>query len=204
MTAPVVCSSKTINLVHYQWLFKEGCDAVDEKCMLLLLWYSCQACKSWISFRRLARIQLLWCSEYCDEATIPPQFAVLRGWRDSTQNMTTWYCITGRKRYTVVVPLCGTQTLLYISISNRPKTSKNMHMQGWIQRDLTTDEKEEEERRRAMWSLRLLVFTTRNLITFFVKVFLSHHPAGLWSLFGFFAWSAFQKFVPKIFKCTPL
>ena len=69
MTAPVVCRSKTINLVHYQWLFKEGCDAVDEKCMLLLLWYSCQACKSWISFRRLARLQLLWCSEYCDEAT---------------------------------------------------------------------------------------------------------------------------------------
>ena len=203
MTAPVVCRSKTINLVHYQWLFKEGCDAVDEKCMLLLLWYSCQACKTRVGFLS----EDLQYYNFSDALNIamkpPPQFAVLRGWRDSTQNMTTWYCITGRKRYTVVVPLCGTQTLVYISISNRPKTSKNMHMQGWIQRDLTTDEKE-EERTRAMWALRLLVFTTRNLITFFVKVFLSRHPAGLWSLFGFFAWSAFQKFVPKIFKCTPL
>ena len=147
---------RSINLTHYQWLFKEGCDAVQtssgwcRKCKIHM-----QKEESWISI--CASRLVAWCYSSFTRRLLPAPrtttcFAILRGWRDSTQNMTTWYCITGRKRYTVVVPLCGKHTHWYISISNRPKTSKNMHMQGWIQRDMTTDKKEEKsnaERKRS-------------------------------------------------------
>ena len=92
---------RSINLTHYQWLFKEGCDAVQtssgwcRKCKIHM-----QKEESWISI--CASRLVAWCYSSFTRRLLPAPrtttcFAILRGWRDSTQNMTTWYCITGRK-----------------------------------------------------------------------------------------------------------
>lgn len=178
MTAPVVCS-KTINLAHYQWLFK----AVMQQWTKSMLQYSCQ------------------------ELDFPPTLNIaMRSHRRSFSRSSSW--MKRHSKYDNMILhyrqkkihcCCATLRQAHTLVYQHQQPTKNQQKHAHARVDPTRHDDRQEGGEEQRWAQKiLLVFTTRNLIIFFVKVFLSHQ------VYGFFAWSAFQKFVPKIFKCTPL